>query len=374
MRVLFVYEYDARSMNVQSGRPHGIRDAFKRRGHEVVDLFPLERRIGISFLIRKAVARFREELYAGERSLSYLLSMKRRIEAEIDRVAPDLVFSPSSIPLTLVAKGSCRMYCADATFECLCQSYERLRNCSERYKEEAHFQEWVALRTAHCAIYPSEWAAASALGYYDADPKTVRVIPFGATLPAGVTRPQIAEAISGRLREPIRFVFIGREKVRKGLGDAIALVDLLNDENVKSVVEVVGLDGASSDRVKFHGFLDKEIESHAIAFDRLMREADFVLIPSRAEAFSRSLLEALGYGVPIIAYGADGVRSILRDGENGLILREPLASNIGGIRELIADRMKYVRMCDQARQDFEARFNWEVFIEAVEAIVADRSR
>ena len=47
---------------------------------------------------------------------------------------------------------------------------------------EAHLLEKRAIEKARLLLYPTRWAADSAIKDYGADPQKVRVIPFGANI------------------------------------------------------------------------------------------------------------------------------------------------------------------------------------------------
>ena len=52
----------------------------------------------------------------------------------------------------------------------------------------------------------------------------------------------------------------------------------------------------------------------------LMSLADLFLFPSRFEGMPNALMEAMGYGLPVIATGVQGVDEMIRDNENGLLV------------------------------------------------------
>ncbi len=52
----------------------------------------------------------------------------------------------------------------------------------------------------------------------------------------------------------------------------------------------------------------------------LMSSADIFLFPSRFEGMPNSVLEAMGYGLPVIATDVQGVDELIRNGQNGIIV------------------------------------------------------
>src|SRR6185369_17567008 len=96
----------------------------------------------------------------------------------------DCVFSPSSCAMAFLDVDLPKIFCADATFSKVVGSYSEYTNCSPDYLKRGHEQETRALANCAAAIYPSEWAARSAVEDYHADPAKIHVLPFGANVDA----------------------------------------------------------------------------------------------------------------------------------------------------------------------------------------------
>jgi glycosyltransferase involved in cell wall biosynthesis len=370
MRILYAYGEDAHSIKVQSGRPYSIYRTFQRRGHEIVDLFPLRRRRDSRYVYDKFKGWLSGRKYAGERYISYLYEMKLIIEEAIVRRDPDLVFSPSSIPLSLVSKGRCRIFTADATFDGLAGLYPRLSSISEQYSREAYFQEWIAMRTADFCVYPSEWAASSARKVYGAVASNVHVIPFGANIEKPPSSDDIADLIDKRNLDRLQFVFIGGDWRRKGGDVAVRLIEMLNRGGIPAHLQVIGVAGQSDDATTFHGYLDKSNENDIRKFTEIVSKAHFFLLPTSAEAYGLSFCEAMCYGLPCIARRVGGVVDIITENHNGFFLDEPVGTAFfDKIRAIIEDREVYRTFCRNARQSYESRFTWEAYVAGIERLV-----
>jgi glycosyltransferase involved in cell wall biosynthesis len=78
--------------------------------------------------------------------------------------------------------------------------------------------------------------------------------------------------------------------------------------------EVERLFAAFGSRVAFHGRVDDRI-----ALARLYGAADILVWPAVNEAYGMALLEAQGFGCPVLAGAYGGVASVVRDGETGVL-------------------------------------------------------
>ena len=67
---------------------------------------------------------------------------------------------------------------------------------------------------------------------------------------------------------------------------------------------------------------------------------DIFCLPSLMEGMGLSILEAMHYGIPVVATNVGGIGEIITDGKNGLLVlpRDPEAL-VSGIRSLISDRV-----------------------------------
>jgi len=66
------------------------------------------------------------------------------------------------------------------------------------------------------------------------------------------------------------------------------------------------------DQVSFLGFREDVVD--------LMRAVDLVVLPSRVEAFGLVAVEALAAGAPLVASSVGGIREIVADGVNGVLV------------------------------------------------------
>lgn len=123
-----------------------------------------------------------------------------------------------------------------------------------------------------------------------------------------------------------------------------------------------------ADRVVFHGALgDDDLPA-------LLACADALALPSvgRSEAFGLVLVEAMAAGKPVVATRLPGVRTVVRDGETG-ILAEPgdRGSLARAIRTLLSDPSLMRRMGERARQEARSRFDHSAVKAALAGLLED---
>ena len=106
---------------------------------------------------------------------------------------------------------------------------------------------------------------------------------------------------------------------------------------------------------------------------------DLFVLPSLFEGTPLTLIEAMASGLPVVTTATCGMKDVVRDGENGLLvpLRDPAAIG-AAVETLLGDAALRARLGSQARRVAAARYTWErvggAMLEAYLAMAAARAR
>jgi glycosyltransferase involved in cell wall biosynthesis len=361
-KLAFVSQWNAAHPNVESGYPYSMRRQLQKR-FEVVDLFPFAFPGERAWLAVRAGYRLAGRYHHSMREPSVLKRLARRIEPALRAVRPDIVFAPSSLPMSFVETSCPWVYATDQLFCDFIDTY--IRRPSARFRRLGHEQEARALSHAARASYPSDWAAQSAVRHYGADPGRIAVIPWGANLPLEMADEEIATAIAQRPFDCCELVFIGRDWRRKGGGTLVATVAQLNQAGVNTHATIIGCEpvGLPSTQFTIHPHIDKAEPDEFAQFAKIMLKAHFLFLPSHAEAYGQAFCEAMAFGVPPIGSTAGGIPTIVRENETGFLRPPdtPPAEFASIIREALASPARYRDMASRAREDYCARLNWDSF-------------
>ena len=361
-RLAFVSTWDASDPNCESGYAFSMRQQLKRR-FDVVDLFPIAPKRMKLFLPLKLAFKLTGQYYHANREPVVLRGLARAIEVRLKAVRPDIVFAPSSVPMTYVDMAIPTVFTTDQVFASLLDNY--VHNAARRFRALGAAQEATALSRATRVSFPSQWAADQAHLFFGADRAKIDVIPWGANLSAPIDPQRVETAISARPKDCCQLVFIGRDWSRKGGPKVLEIFDALVRRGLPTALTIIGCAPRGADRngITIYRNLDKTKLDHQARFEEVMLRTHFLLLPSRAEAFGQAVCEACAFGVPAIGSTAGGLTTIIQDGVTGFI--RSADGDAAEIAETIAstleDRDRYQTMARGARRDFLERLNWDIF-------------
>ncbi len=174
---------------------------------------------------------------------------------------------------------------------------------------------------------------------------------------------------------------LGRLEHQKAQVDLVRATDVLVSSHPNLVVLIAGKDGAAAPAVR--AALNEQrsaarhvrLLGHRTDIGDLLSAADVLAISSHFEGTAGVALEAMALNVPIVSTDLDGLRGILTDGVNALLVERgnPVAL-ADGIHRLLADRDLAARLADRGRADFEERFSLDAAAARLAALYRDVAR
>ena len=365
MRVAFVTTYDARTPRHWSGTPYAMWHAIEGDGVEVDLVGPLEDRLARVWRTKSSLYRsIRHERYEPERQPWVQRDYARQVRARLERGEHDVVLSPGSIPIARLRTRAPVVFWTDATFAAMVGFNPAFRGLAAETIRDGNAGEQAALDTSALALYASDWAADSARSRYRVDAAKVRVVPFGANLPAEPDPGRVARAIEGRPDGRCDLVFVAVEWENKDGATAVATVAELIRRGIPATLTVVGVQPPPGlpAFVEYAGFLDKRDPAQVARYESLLARSHLLLVPSRAEAFGIVYAAASAYGVPSLARRVGGVPTAVRDGVNGRLLAPDAdATAFADIAEELAlDPASYRALARSSFEEYRTRLNWAV--------------
>ena len=383
MKIAFATTYDLRNVGRGSGTFYNLAQEIERQGHSVTRIGPFTFEVPLTARLINAVHRRlgkRHPLFldpfVGKRTgiqvaqrlagadYDILLTNDMAIGAFTPISKPVVIYTDVMITTAYSEKNlpGCRLGNLSVMTLGLCR--RTLRR---------------ALHRSTLAVFPAEWSAQAARSYCR-EPDKIKVIPFGAN----VADPG-SEIAKGRAWEKVNgkgcfdLLFVGKDWIRKGGDVAVEAVRCLNATGLKARLHVVGAEvpgEVSPGQVRQYGLLDKSKPEEMQLLKRLFTEADAFILPSSSEGYVISVLEAAAFGLPTLAYDADGVRNAVVDGHTGLLF--PLGSPGGVFADAVRFWQRqpatYEALARGARQHYETSANWRSCVSALMECIEETLR
>jgi glycosyltransferase involved in cell wall biosynthesis len=331
-------------------------------------LSPLKARAKYMLAPVKLMARARGKSVTLDHFRVVLEDYSRQIRRFVRDRSIDVVFSTSSIPITLLDCGKPIVIWSDAVFHSMNEYYAgTFANMTSTAVKRGLWQEETSLRNCTIAAFASTWALEGAQRF--ARSASLRVLPFGSSLPVRHAEEDIARRAAKKRVKRMRrceLLFVGSDWERKGGETAVETARLLNERGIETKLRIVGSqpEGELPRFVESFGFINKSSEKGMQKLIDLFRVSDFFILPSNAEAAGIVFSEASSYGLPSLAYATGGVTDYVRNGVNGFCFEpgtgaEAFASEILRIME---DPAEYESLSVQAFAEYRNRLNWETSV------------
>ena len=373
MKILYAYEYDFLDRHRQSGRPWQLRQSLLERGHQIVDLpNVLDMRPDLA-LVQQAAWRLAGRIQRRDRDPARLRRAAGKLEAAFAGNGCDVVVAPSTIPVAYADPSLRTFLVLDAFFAYNVGRYDSFSRLTAKYRRDGLAADELAMGKCSGIVVPTDALAKAmvATGLIAAD--RVAVCPWGPNLRPSAS---LSDDTLHRRFNAKRILFVGREWRRKGLDVVLdAMRTPLGGELRCAVLGMRAkevpphlLQGVA-DRVEFLGELSLASPTERSSAVTAFEQASLLMVPTRAENFGITFVEALSFALPIVTFASDGLASSLGGLECAKLL--PVGSDAERFAEaaagLLTGRESYVRLCREAERA-SSRFAWSNVAESLERL------
>ena len=273
----------------------------------------------------------------------------------------------------------------DSTWHTYLQGYRNAKSFDEFKKKYWNLYLWdkAVVDRADLLIYSSEYVAEACIRDYGITPNKIKVIPFGANIYNGPSDVDVKNALRQKLESNIlNFTFIGKDWRRKGLIQALNLVEKLNAIGIPAVLNILGCE-PDLDVLIDHpcvikwGSINKLEQEQFKLFERIMHNTHFLLHPAVNEPFGIVLCEANAYSVPVIGTDVEGLKTIIVKGQNGYLFDQ--ISFVKDAVDFFSDFMldfkeNYTQLSNSSLSNFSVRLNWKSNVAKLKQTLIDLKR
>ena len=263
----------------------------------------------------------------------------------------------------LLKKPPCRLvYCVNHTYSQQARYVE-----TQRWKKLLVPAERRAISRADALVAISSTTRDELQAHYGIAESMITLIPVGID----------AEHFSpGARREPDSLLYVGRLAARKGLEFLLRAMPLIAAERPQTLLSIVG-DGPLRPRLEALA-VKLGIESHVTFLGRLddqellrtYQGTQLQVVPSLFEGLGVTALEGMACGAAIVASDVPGLRDVVQDGENGLLVPYgDCAALAHAVLRLLQDADLRERLRLAGEEQIRTRFAWPCIVERYREVI-----
>lgn len=293
-----------------------------------------------------------------------------KVEEKIKKEKFDLIFAPAASTLVAYLNTSVPVISlSDSTVARMIGYYPTYTDLTKKSIKQANEIERRNIEKSAVVLYPSQWAAQSAMHDYGAPKNKIKVIPLGANL---LQIPEINSLNFTKSMDEIHFLFLGVEWERKGGPLVLKTIQILRNNGINAFLTICGCtpEITKEKHITIIPFINKNTKEGEEKIAKLFHKSHFLFLPSKAECFGIVFCEASAFGVPSLTNDTGGIGGAVVDGINGFKIKNPSPEAFSElISEIIQSSEKYRELAKSSRHYFEEKLNWKSWIKEVTPII-----
>jgi len=245
-----------------------------------------------------------------------------------------------------------------------------IATCHHTYWQQSHYIKSQFWKRIFIALEKRTYKLADKIICVSEDTKGILTREYGvypdkiAIIPNGVDDKEF-HPIKNIEKIPKSVLYVGRVDKRKGVDFLIKSVAVAIEKD-SSIRLFIGGEGKDLKRLK-RFVLRKNLRDNIeflgfIPEDRLnewYNKAECVVVPSAFEGFGVTVIEAMASGTPVIATNADGLRCIIKNNKNGVLVeynnKEELANQIVRLLDSPSLRKEF---SSKGLKTIKKKFDW----------------
>jgi len=365
--IAYITVDDPRDRRTWSGINSFLLRALERRVQRVITIGPLRPQPVLFFsrVLNKLLLLFSGKRFNYRDSFRLSRSYARIIERRLEGV--DLIVAPAGLATTASLRTNVPIIHINDRCLAGALDYHRiLRDLAAFSRREGLALERATLENATLTVYSSEWAAGGAVQQYADLAEKIRMIPFGANLEEAPAPPDARSFPPAKLK----LLMLGVNWEDKGGPIAYQALQAVKSAGVPAELVVCGCTPPAEfndpDLLR-EGFLNKNKPEELAKLVHHLRTADFLILPTRFEAYGIVFCEAAAYGLPVLATRTGGIPTIVQEGRTGFLfdLEDDGSAYAKRILELVNDPARWQAMRRAARERYDGTLTWDAFVDAL---------
>ncbi|HEY0055321.1 MAG TPA: glycosyltransferase family 4 protein [Pedobacter sp.] len=323
LRVAIINTFDAKDRQAWAGIPFYVFMMIQRLpgiSVEVIvapelnrNLFSLLKGFILNKILRRRYYTWADEAFLRQNKKNYADKVKTDY---------DLIITFQFYLVDLLKTSSNKLiYWNDATFKNLIGFYAGYSNLAKYTIQNGHSIQRKAFELSDAIIFSSDWAIQTAQSYYRIEANKLYKIPFASNLTYTPPHEEVKKIIETRSYDPIIFLFLAGDWVRKGGNEAVKLINSLNNKGYASELYVVGCnvpqEFKENQSIRSFGYINKNSKDGELEMIKMFEKSSFLILPTKADCTPVAFSEANSFGLPVITTNIGGISSVISNDVNG---------------------------------------------------------
>lgn len=379
MKIAYVTQYDVRDRTTWSPTQLGMCQAAYYIARQLEALGGELHYAGGVRKMRSLTTKLKWEFYRRVQHKDYyrwaepsvVANCGKQLDRRLKKADFDVVLGvENSLSLACLKTDKPKVLWTDAPLSALIDFYPYMSNLCRETKGHVYYFERQAIESCAAIVFPSQWAADSAIRTYEIPPEKVRVIPWGANFENMPDRDTVQQAISRRDRQTCELLWVGVDWQRKGGDLALETAKLLQNSGLPTVLNVVGRVPDSVvklPQIRYFGYLNKQQPDAAKKLAEIFGRSHFFILPTQAETYGLVFAEAQGFGLPCLATKIGGIPTVIEHYQTGWLGDRNVTPQDYArvVRELFEDRETYQKFARSACDRYHQYLSWDVSCKAL---------
>lgn len=375
MKIAYATTFDAQNVRQWSGTPFYMSQAFQNNSVDIEYVGDLKENRPPLFKVQQLWKKYTlAQRLCARFNLAVAKSYSEQAAKKLATLDVDAILAPQVNPICYLETQKPLVLWTDALYASLLGFYHNFLDHTVETVRQGNIMTRECLSRTNLAIFSSDWAARTAIEIYGVDKSKVKVVPFGANIRNPPMLDEVKSYIQARGDSTIKLLFIGKRWERKGGKIVFDVTKALHNAGHKVELNFVGCmppkDIAVPHYIHIHGFISKKTAEGVEKMKRLLQDAHFLFVPSRAEAFGIVFCEASAYGLPSLTTHVGGIPTAVQDNINGMTFA--LDASIQTYCDYIVNAMPhYETLALSSYGEFVNRLNWDVATQKVKSLIQE---
>jgi len=373
--ILYLTRLDPYNLRSWSGLSYFILKTLQKN-FNVITVGPLSNRIRFFYIFKRFFFSIFDIKFDIDRPINVAKDFAKQIENKISEKKYEAIVTSEPYLVTFLKTTKPIFIYTDFLFATLYHNYYSKNKVSRETFVHGNYCELVSLKKSKKIILTSPYAINHGSKYYKIKKTSFLYIPFGANFDLIPNKNKIIQTIKNKKFKICNLVSSGVDWNRKGMDKAVELVNKINEKGLRARLYIIGAKNNNKKKdiskyVTYVNFLNKNDLTDQKIYSKLLCQAHFNILFSKAEAFGLVNVEASAFGLYTITNNIGGISGAIKNHVNGYRFNPKANTSFIAdfIIDIFIDKKNYINKSLSARDSYDKKLNWDVISKKLKKVI-----